>query len=395
MKVLHVIPSIGERTGGPAVVLGGLSRALVAAGVEVEVVSTTLSSPAFSSTITTGSSIADLNPSFTDISVRLFDIQRPRRWAYSPALSAYLAHRAGDFDVMHIHSLNLHTQWAAWKAARLSRMPVVVTLHAALDPVTMQTKHLRRMVQARLWQQSLLDHASILHFGTDAELAKASQYHSNPHTVVLPNGVFVEELTSTPDSPADRPQSLQLAVPTIVNHGRLSPKKGLDLLIRALPSIHRRVPEAQIILVGPDDEGYGDYLRDLAIELHVSSQVTMLGPLFGNELQAFLRLATVWVLPSRGDGSSMSLAEAMALGCPVVTTRFVDGALVPAENGALVLSELEPSQLAIAILDLLLNDVRRNQVRERGTQFASTLDWSRLIYRYVAVYEAASANYIR
>jgi glycosyltransferase involved in cell wall biosynthesis len=162
--------------------------------------------------------------------------------------------------------------------------------------------------------------------------------------------------------------------------GRIEPRKGPLDLVLAAPLIRRAVPDARLVVVGGDpyetDRAYTRSVTDSPeIELHPWSE----------DAPGLLRHLDVLVLPSYEEPFGTVLAEAMAVGTPVVATRVgglpevvddgVTGRLV--EPGA-------PDQLAEAVIDVLANRARMGvAARERGARF-NTADYVELVERLIA-----------
>jgi glycosyltransferase involved in cell wall biosynthesis len=149
----------------------------------------------------------------------------------------------------------------------------------------------------------------------------------------LPNGVPV------PESAWQRRADWR-AAPRAVFVGRLAPEKGLDTLLRAWTTVRSSYPAARLTLVGEGPERPA--LEDLTARLGLGELVDLPGA--SADPGGYLRAADLFVLPSREEGMSVALLEAMALGLPLVATsipgnrRLVQdmkhGRLVPPDDPA-------------------------------------------------------------
>jgi glycosyltransferase involved in cell wall biosynthesis len=108
--------------------------------------------------------------------------------------------------------------------------------------------------------------------------------------------------------------------PLIGSVGRLEPRKGHDILIRAMPLVLRQVPEAMLLIAGHDPSGYGCTLEALARQLGVDGHVRLLG--FQADVSSFLHAIDVFAFASRSEGFGQVVIEAMAAGKPVVVSRI-------------------------------------------------------------------------
>jgi glycosyltransferase involved in cell wall biosynthesis len=143
--------------------------------------------------------------------------------------------------------------------------------------------------------------------------------------VVVPNGLEAAEFPRSIDTeaPIETPLAGNLKKDRLrlLFLGRLHPKKGLDVLLRAwvdLKSYHRHW---QLVVAGPDERGYLAEVRTLARSLGVEDSVCFTGPVTGAAKNVLLRSADLFVLPSYSEGFSMSILEAMACEVPVLATR--------------------------------------------------------------------------
>jgi glycosyltransferase involved in cell wall biosynthesis len=137
---------------------------------------------------------------------------------------------------------------------------------------------------------------------------------------ILPNAVE----DPPPQPPSGRSAQLLLRVsndaPLILFLGRLQAIKGPDLLLTAFAETVRSVPAAHLVLAGPD-EGMSVRLREQAQQLGVAARVSFAGPVAGQDKEALYAAADVVALPSRSEGQSMTLLEALIRGKSVVCTE--------------------------------------------------------------------------
>ena len=129
------------------------------------------------------------------------------------------------------------------------------------------------------------------------------------HDHVVLNGVPLT--AATPHTPStDRPF-------TLITVGRLVPIKGVDIQLRALASLRRRVPDAQLLVVGDGPER--DRLEALSRELGISDAISWLG--FRNDPGSWYRRADVFLCTSYNETFSLTLCEAMNHGLACVAPR--------------------------------------------------------------------------
>ena len=192
--------------------------------------------------------------------------------------------------------------------------------------------------------------------------------------VVIPNGVDLDRFSPVGPS-ADRP-----AGPLIVCVARLAHQKGQDIAIRSLGLMRTTGATLRLVGAGPDAE-----LRTLAAELGVADRVEFAGP--SPDPSAHVRAADVVVVPSRWDGLSLSLLEAMACGRPVVASAVPGSEAV--DGAGLVVAVDDPRPLAEAIDRLLDDPDLRGRLGQAGRARATELfDQRRRMAEVVALWGA-------
>ena len=152
-----------------------------------------------------------------------------------------------------------------------------------------------------------------------------------------------------PDPPAVEPPWPPGDGPLIGYVGRIEPRKGVRDLVQAAPAILAGAPTARIVLVGEDDFGVDSRYRDAVVS---ADGVEHYG--WVDDAARLMRHLDVLVLPSYAEPAGTVLAEAMAVGTPVVATR-VDGLPEVVDDGTtgLLVSPGEPEELAAAVLRVL------------------------------------------
>ena len=211
----------------------------------------------------------------------------------------------------------------------------------------------------------------------------------------LPPGVDIERFRPDPASRAELRARFRLGErPTVLCLSRLVPRKGQDMLIRALPSIRQRVDGAALVIAGGGP--YLETLRGLAERLDVSGHVTFTGGIPAAELPAYHAMADVFAMPCRTRGAGLDVEglgivflEASASGVPVIAGRS-GGApeTVQHNKTGLVIDGRSVSQVADAVTELLADPGRAAMMGAAGR------DWITAQWRWDAL-AARMAGLIR
>jgi glycosyltransferase involved in cell wall biosynthesis len=192
---------------------------------------------------------------------------------------------------------------------------------------------------------------------------------------VVPSGVPTRALRAAapPRSEARARLGLSPESYVIAGVGRLEPVKGFDLLVAALVDVAARVPSTHLLLIGSGAEH--DALRARASVLGIADRVHITGSV--TDVTGYLAGADLLAVPSRNEGMSRVLVEAMALGLPVVATRVGGITDVVDEECAVMVPPDDASTLAEALVELGLDAARRAKLgaaaRPRAEAFSTTV----------------------
>jgi glycosyltransferase involved in cell wall biosynthesis len=381
MRILHVIASLAPRYGGPSKVLPEMCRALAARGHDVEVFTTNIDGP---STLPVSVGVPQALGGAT---VTYFGAHWPRSYKASLGLARALHDRVDSFDVVHIHSLYLFHTSAASLCARRRRVPYLIRPHGTLDPYHRARHRGRKAVQELLIERRNLDRAGGIHCTSLAEKAAIEPLGLRAPCFVVPLGV--EEVAES--KPAGSGEEVAgMALVTFV--GRLTPKKGLDILLEAFARIGSSRPDAHLVIAGPDDEGLGRRLHERVRRLGLQSRVSLPGAVTGRAKDDLLRRSSVVVLPSKDENFGVSVVEAMAAGTPVVVTNGVAIHQEVAEAGAGLVVPRTPAAVASAVLRLLDDPAWRRQLGESGRRLVeTTFAWPGIAAKLEEMYDVVTA----
>jgi len=279
----------------------------------------------------------------------------------------------GDFDVLHIHEPNAPS--LSMLALMIAEGPIVATFH------TSTTKSLTLSVFQgilRPWHEKIVGRIAV------SDLARRWQMEAlGSDAVEIPNGVDVDSFASAPVLDGyPRPGRSVLFL------GRFDePRKGMAVLLGALPTVVKALPDLEVLVVGRGDE------KELTEEAgDLAKHLRFLGLVDDARKASAMRSADVYCAPNTGGESfGIVLVEAMAAGTAVVASdldafrRVLDdgaaGRLVPVED---------PEALAAALVDVLGDDAARRQYVEAGSRAVRRYDWSVVAQEILRVYETVS-----
>ena len=301
------------------------------------------------------------NGSVARLSMGVKATRRVRQWI-----------REGDFDVMHVHepvapSLSILALW-------VGRGPIVATWHSSHDRSRIMSagyyvgQTAMEKVRGRIAVSENARRTLVNHLGGDA--------------VLIPNGVRVAAYASherLPDVDPDRPAILFL--------GRMDePRKGLAVLVEALPAVLAAVPDLQVLVAGPGDIADQEELLPDAVR----ANVRFLGRISDEDKARALRSVDVYVAPHTGGESfGIVLVEAMAAQAAVVASDLTAFRHV-LQDGACgrLFANQDPASLAEALVDLLRDPEERARYVAAADVRVREFDWDRVVDDVIAVYDS-------
>lgn len=240
-------------------------------------------------------------------------------WLHNQRLKSNFEQRIAEVDGVHVHGLWEQSTIEACRAATAAGKPYVLSAHGMLERWALRNKRLKKMLYAALIERSNVREAACRLALTEAEARDYERFGCVGPAAVIPNGVAIPELRDPElflaEFPELRGQRLILFL------GRLHPKKGVDLLLRAWTEVAPRHRDAHLVIAGPDSEGTLALLEGIVAEHRLEGQVTFTGMLRDHMKWSVLAAAEAFVLPSHSEGLSMSTLEAMGMGLPVIVTR--------------------------------------------------------------------------
>ena len=377
MNILFVTASYypAVRYGGPIYTVHSLARSLVDRGNRVVVYTTDVDGDGRVDVPAGGVRALD------GVEVHYFASALDKIY-WSPDMISALNKNIRNYDILHAHAAFLYPTVAARRAARRADIPFVYSPRGMLVYDLIKRKNfIGKAIWMLFFEIANCRGASFVHATSDLEASEIRALKLKPKWVeVIPNGVDISR-----DDQADSlvTKTANTLIPYVLILGRVSWKKGIDRLIRAMSF----VPSAMLVIVGNDDENYTPELRSLARAGGLEDRVVFAGPAYGNDKTAWFRGAELFVLPSYSESFGVVVLEAMTSGCPVIMTPEVGVAADIQESGAGITVEGTPEQIGAVINSLLSDSDRRKEMGKMGRKVAADIySWAKISARMESAY---------
>ena len=372
MNILFVVPTYKPAYvyGGTIVVTAQLAEHLVRQGHSVTVYTTSAN----------GDTDLDVDPNETvlvdGVKVRYFDRITTGHTFAAPALWRHLNRTVKSFDVVHVHSWwNFLVIVAVW-ICRLNGITPVLSPHGMFSDYILTARNQRKKKwMQRLFGKRLLK-KTFLHVSTRMEDNEAKK--------LIPEwrGAIISNLVTFSDKKYVRPAN---DIFTIGFLSRIDPKKGLDILIKALS--HVDFPY-KLLVAGSGNEDYVDSLRAISHECGNSENIEWVGWKNGEEKFEFLSQLDLFALTSHSENFAIVVLEALFVGTPVLISNQVGLFEYVLENGCGWVCERGVAQVAESLQEIFVDFDKRRRIAEFGPPMIDKdYDDENLTSRYVRFYE--------
>ena len=297
----HIVASVTEEASGPSYSVPRLCKALAKRGNCVRLF-----------TVGKAGEVDSAGYQHTIYRQDWANVPLVGRLCASSALHRALKSQARKSDILHIHGLwlmpNIYPAWVA----RRTGTPLVISPRGMLGQSALQYSRMKKRLFWRALQGSAVASAACLHATSTQEYEDIRRFGLRGPVAVIPNGVDIPKHDLVPKQGN--------ATKTVLFLGRIHPKKGIDQLIGAWARIQQKYPDWQLRIVGPLNSPYSKTLQKMIAKLG-ASRVQLCGPLYGVDKTQAYDNADLFVLPSLNENFANSVAEALALGTPVISTK--------------------------------------------------------------------------
>lgn len=381
MRVLHVIPAVAARYGGPSAAIAPMCRALKERGLDPLIVTTDADGD--------GRLPVEIARETIWEGTRAIFFRRnaSESFKYSRGLARWLSHNVHAFDVVHVHAILSHASLAAAAAARRRRVPYVIRPLGTLAPWSLRQRSYRKRALLWLGAAALLRDAAAIHCTSEQEQRDIEITLRLSRSVVIPLGIDPAILDQPPAPESEREHD-----PYCLALSRIHPKKNLEAVIESFltATAGNEWKQWRLVIAGTGGEEYTAALRRLVQARGAESRVTFAGWVEGEQKRALMRKASVFVLASLHENFGVSLLEALAIGVPGLVSREVDLADAVEAVGAGWVVDTSQQSLSQGFRDALHSADARAAKAKAARELAKQFIWPRIGARLIDLYRDLS-----
>jgi len=386
-------PAVG--LGGPLVSVAEIAERLVQRGHEVSVLTTDLG-------LDQRLDVARDKPVMVD-GVRVWYLRRreplqPLRrslpyladsigFGYAPMLKSTLERELSTYDCVNTQSPFIYTALATARSALRLGIPLFYHQRGNLLRTHLSRRLVKKRIFIELFEKRLMRGATTLIGLNEAERIAFSMWAPGTPCCVVPNGISLPSLRDATGAVQRTEASWGIpeSARVILFLGRLHPWKRVDVLLRAFLRMGSHFEDAVLVIAGEDEAGIKEEWSDRIDRAGLRDRVRFMGAVTGKEKSDLLARADLFCLPSRGEGFSMAILEAMSFGTPVIVTPECN--LPEVELlGLGRIAKGEPTAFGDAIRTMLRDPIRLGRAGVAARRFAEQHSWDTVVDRLLGVY---------
>ncbi len=381
VRILHLVNSVGRGSfglGPPASFLGAKQQQ---AGETTEV-------------WTIGDSAEDMERArevygLREGSLRSFKGIGSVSVKYSYRMMTELLSKEGRrFDLVHEHGIWTPLSWAAWRWQCCTGGPVVVAAQGCLQKWALKKSVWKKKLALWAYEARNLNNAACLQAVAETEVEDYRRFGLKGPVAVIPNGIDEDWINTKSDVrhlreelslPEDKRLALFLS--------RITPKKGLPMLIEAVSKLRDRLMDWLFIIAGADEFNHEREIQALIYRLGVEKLFRFVGPIYGRQKRNMFAAADLFILPTYSEGAPIVILEALGAGIPVLTTK---GAPWPqiADQGCGWWTEISAKSIQEALNDAIEKSPSElNNMGKRGCELVRReYLWTRNAQKTIKLY---------
>ena len=376
MKILHVTPSYlpAYQFGGPIKSVHLLNKYLVKNGVEVNVITT---NAGLDSTIYKPNKWHNID----NVKVMYFNFFGYIHYNFSISLFIYLINNVKNFDVIHITAVWNFPVIAASTACWLSNKKYIISPRGTIYKETIELKSSYfKKIYYFLFAKFSLQNAEYIHFTTNDESEKVLSYLKlKAKPLVIPNGIELVDNQIIITKNNSEKYFLFL--------GRLSKKKGIDILLDSFAEFKKNNKSHKLYIVGPDEENYKLHLEHQIQILGLESEIIFKSLTQGEEKNLLYKNAEAFVLTSYSENFGMTVVEAIQNNCAVIISDKVGIYKDLEKYNASIVCKLDKISIKNALEKMTINDESKlEMIKNANTCINELYEINAISKKFIKIY---------
>lgn len=313
LKLLHNVPHVGKTSFGIGQISVSLAKAQLSLGHDVDI---------WCMDLEENVDWAIEAHHFPREHFKRFATFGPHKLWFSPGILKYAAKDNGHYDIVHQHGIWTGNSIATYHFAKKNKALTVIAPHGSLNSWALGLSPWKKKASLKLYERKNLKMASCLHATSEIEISDFRDFGLKNPIAYIENGIREQALLVRGNGNRFRIQhEIPRDMRIILFLSRISPKKGLGMLIEAIASMKNSFHPWLLIIAGVDEFNHKNEI-ELLIKRHgLEANIKLIGPMFNESKDDAFNAAELFILPSLSEGSPMVILDSLAAGVPVITTK--------------------------------------------------------------------------
>ena len=372
LRIICTVATLLQSSGGTSVVVSKLCEELSRIGVRIEII-TTKSLPNVDKNLMPDSDLVITHMAYAR---HLTSTNSLVSFDYKKILTESIANFRPH--IIHDNGIWLSTNHTSSVIARQFKIPFIASPHGMLEPWAMSFRAWKKKLAWSLYQKRDLEIAALLVATSAQEAESIRKVGLRQPIAVIPNGIDLPEWKER-TFPKERMR-------TALFLSRVHPKKGLMNLVAAWGRVR---PEGwRMIIAGPDEGNHRANVELAVRRAGIDQEFQFIGPVEGQAKEKLYRDADLFILPTYSENFGVVVAEALAYGVPVITTKGAPWeGLLAHKCGWWIDIGVEPLAEAIRKATTMTNDERQEMGRRGRDYVAQNFSWPKIAEQMLSVYK--------
>ena len=359
MNVMQVVESLNPEAGGPARSVPSLGEAIQRVGADVQLYVNNKEMDSASDRVTQTISLP-INP------IRKLN-----------ATVQELREQQANNLLIHNHGIWLPLNHHACVTAKRFNIPLIISPRGMLEPWALSYRSWKKTIAWHLYQRRDLQAATVLHATSKQEAKNIQSLGFHLPIAMIPNGVNIPDLLKPPKQDQKLKTALFLS--------RVHPKKGLINLVHAWAKVCPA--NWRVIIAGPDESGHRAEVEQVIKQLGLTNIFKCIGSVKDQDKWELYSQSDLFILPTYSENFGIVIAEALACGTPVITTKGAPWAELDEHKcGWWIDIGIDPLQKAISEAVHLSVEERQNMGKRGQKLIKKKYSWNQIGHSMLAVY---------
>jgi glycosyltransferase involved in cell wall biosynthesis len=255
--------------------------------------------------------------------IRGFSLTGPKMFWFTPEMERAASGLSGrKFDVIHQHGIWTGASRATIKLREKNGVPAIIAPHGSLSRWTLSQSAWKKKIALSVYESRNLHQATCLHATSQSEINDFRDFGLVNPIAYIQNGITEESLIQCGNAEEFRRQySIASDRRILLFLSRITPKKGLLMLVETIARLNDNFSNWQLIIAGVDEFGHKSEVEQRINDLSLTDSIKIIGPLFDQTKADAFSAADLFILPSLSEGFPMVVLDSLAAGVPVITTK--------------------------------------------------------------------------